>query len=391
MEASPDLHRIEPQRRARQWVAVGVAATAAVVAAAVPTSTCAGRAPRSVRERPRSFSIASVQSTVRASRFPCSHARSRLNIRPAPRLARALLAERKSGVRGFAGCAPNKQGIVPPLSDDFFAKIQLGPAALAAPAASDGGDGKGNTDKFYQNQYKCAACGTTVSGHISFVEHCRGKAHIRSAGHAGFAGLLPNDAGIIPPLPPQIAAQIGAQPGPQENAAIVGRPPPPSLPDAAPATTTADGGGDVPAFAQAAAAAAAAMKAAAAAPAAAKAHAVRMNHASLAVLANAARAHDAANPTRSGRSSAKEAVARAQQSRQGRPQPGRAGPVPMIEGGGPLAIDRSRLPIASFKDEVLNTVRNAQVTVLQGDTGCGKTTQARSPPFPAPNAMRIVT
>ena len=43
--------------------------------------------------------------------------------------------------------------------------------------------------------------------------------------------------------------------------------------------------------------------------------------------------------------------------------------------GGPLALDRSRLPIAAYKEEVLKTVRTNQVTVLQGDTGCGKTTQ----------------
>ena len=123
---------------------------------------------------------------------------------------------------------------MPPLSDDFYQKLEMGPAVLTlAPPPSAGGNDKGhggNTDKFYATQYKCAACGTTISGHISYVEHCRGKAHVRTAGHIGFAGLLPNDAGFIPPLPAHIAEQIGAQPGPQENAAIVGRPPPPMLP-----------------------------------------------------------------------------------------------------------------------------------------------------------------
>jgi hypothetical protein len=38
------------------------------------------------------------------------------------------------------------------------------------------------------------------SGEISFVQHIQGKAHAAKAGHFGFAGLLPNDAGIIPTI-----------------------------------------------------------------------------------------------------------------------------------------------------------------------------------------------
>jgi hypothetical protein len=38
------------------------------------------------------------------------------------------------------------------------------------------------------------------SGEISFIQHIQGKAHAAKAGRYGFAGLLPNDAGIIPPL-----------------------------------------------------------------------------------------------------------------------------------------------------------------------------------------------
>ena len=38
------------------------------------------------------------------------------------------------------------------------------------------------------------------SGEISFIQHIQGKAHAAKAGRYGFAGLLPNDAGIIPQL-----------------------------------------------------------------------------------------------------------------------------------------------------------------------------------------------
>jgi len=46
------------------------------------------------------------------------------------------------------------------------------------------------------------------SGEISFIQHIQGKAHATKAGRYGFAGLLPNDAGIIPQLsfdPTQLA------------------------------------------------------------------------------------------------------------------------------------------------------------------------------------------
>ena len=305
----------------REWDADEAASKVAVAAAAVLRWAAASLARssiskipsyvrlavRSARVRCHCSSIASARTTVRATP---SH-RSIYSPAPIPRPPAHLFfglrsQSAASGARGFMGLLPNKLGLVPPLSDDFYEKVQLGPAALgpAFNAAEPTGaqpTGGNNTDKFYQTQYRCAACGTTISGHISFVEHCRGKAHVRSAGHVGFAGLLPNDAGFIPPLPPHIAEQIGAQPGPQENAAIVGRPPPPPppAPPAAAAAVDVSAGEGMPGFAQAAAAAAAAMKgdaaAAAAAPAAAekpKAHSVRMDHASLRALENAARAHD---------------------------------------------------------------------------------------------------
>ena len=57
-------------------------------------------------------------------------------------------AECKSGMRGFAGCLPNEAGFVPPMSDDFWTKLQIGPSALVKEEANAGG----NTDKFYATQ-----------------------------------------------------------------------------------------------------------------------------------------------------------------------------------------------------------------------------------------------
>ena len=36
---------------------------------------------------------------------------------------------------------------------------------------------------------------------------------------------------------------------------------------------------------------------------------------------------------------------------------------------------RSRLPACQMKDEIVSTIFNNQITVVSGDTGCGKTTQ----------------
>ena len=63
--------------------------------------------------------------------------------------------------------------------------------------AQQGGGGGQNFDS---NVYRCAACHVDSSGEISFIQHIQGKAHAAKAGRYGFAGLLPNDAGIIPQL-----------------------------------------------------------------------------------------------------------------------------------------------------------------------------------------------
>ena len=184
---------------------------------------------------------------------------------------------RRVGHRGFAGCTPNKSGVVPPLSDEFFSRIAAAQAMDSSPAGEDAAaavDGivqsPAHTDKFFQSQYKCAACGTTVSGHISFVEHCRGKAHIKAAGFSGFAGLLPNEGGIIPPVPQQLLATAGdssAQAPAAEHA----------LPEAS-ATTSPTVDPAMSAAAPAAPPAAAPEK---------KAVSVKMDHASLAALSQA--------------------------------------------------------------------------------------------------------
>ena len=40
--------------------------------------------------------------------------------------------------------------------------------------------------------------------------------------------------------------------------------------------------------------------------------------------------------------------------------------------------DQLNLPIAAYRDEIINTVMSNQVVVVAGDTGCGKSTQVMS-------------
>jgi ATP-dependent RNA helicase DHX57 len=49
--------------------------------------------------------------------------------------------------------------------------------------------------------FRCRACDVDSSGPISFVQHCGGKAHISKCGGPGFAGLRANAAGITPDMP----------------------------------------------------------------------------------------------------------------------------------------------------------------------------------------------
>lgn len=42
-----------------------------------------------------------------------------------------------------------------------------------------------------------------------------------------------------------------------------------------------------------------------------------------------------------------------------------------------MLAKRSKLPAYEMRDYIVRTVKDAQVVVVSGETGCGKTTQAR--------------
>lgn len=51
----------------------------------------------------------------------------------------------------------------------------------------------------------CAGCNVECSGETSFVDHINGAAHRKRCGEQGFVGLLPNSDGVIPPLGPELS------------------------------------------------------------------------------------------------------------------------------------------------------------------------------------------
>jgi hypothetical protein len=57
-----------------------------------------------------------------------------------------------------------------------------------------------NGANFHKTVFRCAACHVDCSGEIVFLQHIYGKAHKARARRTGFAGVIPNDAGIIPPF-----------------------------------------------------------------------------------------------------------------------------------------------------------------------------------------------
>ena len=50
-------------------------------------------------------------------------------------------------------------------------------------------------------------------------------------------------------------------------------------------------------------------------------------------------------------------------------------PPPALASGGPMAAQRKSLPVFSFREKLLATIHNNAVTVIEGETGSGKTTQ----------------
>ena len=59
---------------------------------------------------------------------------------------------------------------------------------------------------------------------------------------------------------------------------------------------------------------------------------------------------------------------------------------PALDDLGPMTDLRKNLPAASYRERILSILDESQVLVVEGETGCGKTTQV--PQFVLENAAR---
>ncbi len=212
----------------------------------------------------------------------------------------------------------------------------------------------GHPMSFWEECYVCAACRIEISGPESLVQHCMGKKHAsNNRGKRGFAGLLPNKAGITLTVDDALMARCngagGSAPGSRsgssanlskvEKLGCVG--------------LTYDAAEQVK-------------------------DALRKNR-SETNLAEANMESDEqevdGNPDPPPNSRAGRLLA----GRQSRPSHGNVpdlNPPPLLRiDMGPMANQRRSLPVFAFRENLISTIENNPTTVVEGETGSGKTTQ----------------
>jgi hypothetical protein len=242
------------------------------------------------------------------------------------------------------------------------------------PPKAAGGKGVPKIDgqplAWWEDCFRCAACHVDSSGRIAFAQHCVGSKHREIHGDIGFAGVEPNKAGIIPVLTPELRILI--------EKAVAG--------NAVISNNTAtkkdsgkkkDGGGK---------------------KSGGKAQDDDMDSElqSVGALSQASDrvVRDALNRNESdtalfdevlssvqecdlGGNNAEANNPKANKRRNGAPAPSLQPPPKLASGDGmgPMAAQRRGLPVFAWREELLKTIGANRVTVVEGETGSGKTTQ----------------
>jgi ATP-dependent RNA helicase DHX57 len=295
-----------------------------------------------------------------------------------------------AGYAGFAGLLPNAAGRVLALTD---------PQLLAEQKAYERGEPlppapvrlTDNT-QVHPGELVCATCGTKCSSEKSFIDHLRGSTHRKVAGRRGYAGLVPNAMGLIPEL---TNAGLRAEAEAWEQ----GLPPPAN----AHGKTKAKTKPEVDAWEEDGEAVAdAAGPARVAGPdvgyegdppepgawrpplreVSLSADAERRASRGIDQLRERQHQRQGSDASTSGAEDAAEASSGDDESSSSASSPrrGRRAPQPMptvpaaVEGGGPEAATRVSLPVHSYRDELLHAL-TAEVSIVEGETGSGKTTQ----------------
>ncbi len=206
---------------------------------------------------------------------------------------------------------------------------------------------------FQRTVFRCAACRVDSSGEVAFRQHINGKAHARRA--KGFAGCIPNDGGIVPDFtdPALRAAQAAFMAGhaipagagaahssapfgnlaAQHHEPVVWRPPSRIV--------------NISAYAD------------------------RAVRSALVATMHLSRSNDMGDGQDLRPGAARGNQDEQKSRRVGRPtlQP----PLP-LQDGGPLARERENLPAFKHREELLDAL-SQPVSIVEGETGSGKTTQ----------------
>mmetsp|Transcript_31138 Transcript_31138/g.101469 ORF Transcript_31138/g.101469 Transcript_31138/m.101469 type:complete len:1282 (-) Transcript_31138:80-3925(-) len=270
--------------------------------------------------------------------------------------------------------------------------------------------------KEHQNNMKrkevfvCKPCNAECSGEKAYLQHCAGKAHRAKAGKGGPAELLPNKAGMIPQLSHAALQQLAQQDKPAAERIEI------SLSNEKAARDALSKSASMGELAESVAAAPTQPPPAATilpprsqpssffvpsqvavgnlrpgkqvyvnpqrrkadeerSRAAAETAALVEQELQAAAAEEAAANFTATELQRQGGT----ATATEQQPRRGpgstwstrRPRP----PPELSPLGGPLKEVREALPAHGFREQLIEAVRSKQVVVIEGETGCGKTTQ----------------
>ena len=238
------------------------------------------------------------------------------------------------------------------LTPSDFKRPRHGPAP-GAPSRAPNPTSNGMA--FQRTVFRCAACRVDSSGEVAFRQHINGKAHAKRA--KGFAGCIPNDGGIIPDFtdPGLRAAQAAFKAGHQ-------------IPAGAGVANSSASFGQLAAEAQHG-------------PPVVwrpptrvvniSAYADRAVRSALVATMHLSRSNDVGDGQglRSG-------AARGNQDERSSRRVGRPTlqPPPVLKDGGPLARERENLPAFKHKEELLDAL-SQPVSIVEGETGSGKTTQ----------------
>lgn len=206
------------------------------------------------------------------------------------------------------------------------------------------GASQGKTPKYDAGVFRCAACLKDCSRDEPFLQHLNGKSHVAKAGKKGFAGLLPNDAGVIPPLTRRVLKALGPQGAAAAKAAVALA--------ANPRGSTGDRVGI----------------------------SKKSEEALMSALQGCDQHESASAPE--GPDALPEVIAGGALSTRtctaahgSQSRHAKVGVPPVVQCGGPLAAARQALPAFGQRQAFLDAVAIHQVVVVEGETGSGKTTQ----------------